>query len=360
MVRKLFSRGRLRRARQDVASNPSPMNYANLARQYAWAGGVGEALRVCEEGSEMFPGHPELTRLAQRLRKLRLEADLEELHEELAEAPRPAVWSQLCDVLLESGQHERAEETASRWLAEGQDPEAHLALARARVAQYLAELNRQIGRDAFQTLALAQEALPRDVRVWRLTLRLTVAIGAWGEARTAAQRVLDLEPGDPQTEALHRRLASMVEGAPDVDRALIHVQQSGRLVEAGDPRDQRATPSAEVRPLMKELTSRDGVNATVYVRGSTALVQGLRGATAERAARSVRSMVSSARATARGMGLGHVSELEMTGDFGSMVVAAGELDAGALWYAGPVGPSERRSLMDMVGAGAGRTQEQGR
>ena len=360
MVRRILARGKLRQARRELARNPSPMNYASLANQYAWGGGLREALRVAEEGLRLFKGNPELVRLSTRLRRIQQEDLLAELREELKEAPRPAVWNEICEILMDSGQYRRAEETARDWQLKAKDPEAALAIARACVMAYLTDLDRNSGRRAFEAVEHAQHALARDPRPFRLRLKLASDIGAWDDAREAAKRVLELDPGDPALEARYRSLCSMPTQSPDVERALINVQSTGRLVGGDMSRSQRNGPVGEVRPLLQDLYKRDGVAAAVYVRSSTALVQGMKGATAERGARSVRSMVLSGRSAARRLGLGQITEMELDGDFGSMLLVAGEMDAGALWCdKGRPAPGDRQALMNLVGAFTAPSQNAG-
>src|SRR6185436_44859 len=93
---------------------------------------------------------------------------------------------------------------------------------------------------------------------------------------------------------------------------------------------------AAVRPMLQSLVRESGVQAAFYVRGGTALVQGPKGATAERTARGVREIVQSCRSAARRLGLGQAQEARLEGSFGTLLVAPGELGSGALWCTGGV------------------------
>lgn len=354
LVRKLLSRNRVRKARQRLSAAPSPMTYASLAREHAIQGGVREALRICEEGLAAFPGSRELVTLADRIRQRQRERRMRDLKRVLREAPRPAVWQETCEILLESGQVGRAEECCLDWQDATRDAEATLMLARVRVERFLSDRNRDEGQTAFQTLDSAQYELARDPRLWELRLRLASRIGAWAEAHRAAGKLLELEPGNPGLEGRFRTLESMAAGAPDVDAALREVERTGllheeRLTEA----DRQTALARDVRPTLKRLAATEGVEAALYVRGGTALVQGPRGATAERAARAVRSIVQSGRTASRRLGLGHVSEMVITSSKGgTLTVAAGELDAGAAWTRSELPLEHRRILFDLAGVDA--------
>jgi len=109
--------------------------------------------------------------------------------------------------------------------------------------------------------------------------------------------------------------------------------------------------SGSIRPLLQALACEPGVQAALYARGATALVQGPKGATAERTARSVREVVLKSRTAARRLGLGQVQEVQLEGEFGTLLIAPGELGAGAVWCAGSALP--REALFDLVAAGEG-------
>jgi predicted regulator of Ras-like GTPase activity (Roadblock/LC7/MglB family) len=223
-------------------------------------------------------------------------------------------------------------------------------IATARVGAYLADRGRDAGRRAFGALDEAELVLKRDLRPLKLRLQLATRIGAWGEARTIVKTMLELEPGDLALEARYRSLQAMPQDAPDVDLALIHVERTGALSDGdAETGESVAVPVGEVRPLLQKMAGRDNVDAAVYVRGSTALVQGLRGAQAERIARAMRGVLQSGRAAARSLGLGQISGVEMEGGFGQLFLAAGEMDAGALWCRTSVRAGEKAELMNLLG-----------
>lgn len=352
LVRKLLSHGRVRQAKKRLSADPSPMSYAALAREYAWEGNTDEALRVCEEGLQAFPGNPELARLADRTRRAKREDRLGALKRELKESPRPAVWREMCEVLIESDQLVRAEECALEWLENAKDTEAKLMHARVCVQRFVEDRGREAGRRAFAVLDEVAGAMDRDPRVWRMRMELASRIGAWEEARKAAALLLELDPGDPALEGRYRTLASKAEGSPDIDLALREVERTGRLVDDERQAVRRELPQRDVRPLLQEMAGESGVHAVVYLRGSTALVQGQRGATAERAARAVRRIVKTGRTTARKLGLGQVSAVCLEGNFGTIAVVTGETDAGAVWCSGKLSPARERTLMNLAGVEA--------
>lgn len=348
---RLLSYGRVRRARQALAADPTPRNYLALAQQLSMAGRGAEAQRTCVEGLAAFPENIQLSRYHQRTKRAERETRLAELHRELAVAPRAPLWRELCEILIESDELARAEEEITRWLARDQDPEARYLLGRVLLARFYADRGRDQGRAALTALDEAIEHLPGDLRPLRAKLDFLTRIGAWKDARDCAARCLAVEPGTLELEGRYRTLSSRVEGAPTFERALYEVERSGKLAGEDAMADSRAS-AGSVQSLLRELAGQPDVQAALYVRGSTALVQGPKGATAERTARSVQSILAGSRSAARRLGLGQVFQIQLEGSFGTLSIAPGEQDAGAILCSGPLGRTREEALLGMAGLNA--------
>jgi tetratricopeptide (TPR) repeat protein len=291
LFQRLLTRSRLKGVRQALADDPSARNYLALAHEHARVGEMAEVQRVCEEALQSFPGHAELQRLCDRARNLLLETRTRELVRELHDAPRPGLYRELCELYLEAGRVEKAEETALAWYQESNDPNAQLARAQARLRRFLDDKRREDGKLAAELLDQAEKQLPGDDRPLRIRLDLVCAVGAWREARKVLSQLLEMTPGDPLLETRFRSLAAVADGAPSFDAALRESERSGRLQIDEPVRAAGAVPTLSIRPMLKELAASHGVQAALFERGATALVQGPRGATAERTARAVREIV---------------------------------------------------------------------
>jgi hypothetical protein len=193
--------------------------------------------------------------------------------------------------------------------------------------------------------------LPGDLRPLRAKLDFLTKIGAWRDARDCAARCLAAEPGTLELEGRYRTLAARAEEAPPFERALYEVERSGKLVGEDALLDARAS-AGSVQALLRELATQPDVQAVMYVRGATALVQGPKGATAERTARTVQSILAGSRSTARRLGLGQVFQIQLEGSFGTLSIAPGEQDAGAILCSGPLGRSREEALLGMAGLNA--------
>jgi hypothetical protein len=259
----------------------------------------------------------------------------------------------MCEILLGSGQVSRAEDICQDWLETTGEPEARLMLARVRLERFFEERNREAGRRANEALGEAVVALPRDPRPLELIVSFAERIGAWGEARRALAALLELSPGDPALEGRYRTLESRVAGAPDLTTALRAVERTGVLIDDEPEPERKEVASRDVRPLLQELAATPGIRAALYLRGGTALVQGPKGATAERAARAVRQVVLTGRGVARRLGLGALADVSVeVGSGGMLRVTAGELDAGALLCEGKPTAAQEKALVDLAGVDA--------
>ena len=84
ILRKIMStRGRLKRAAESLAEEPTARNYVALAREYTALGLPEEVERVCHEGLALHPEDGELQRLSDRAHHLVLEDRIQMLQAEL-------------------------------------------------------------------------------------------------------------------------------------------------------------------------------------------------------------------------------------------------------------------------------------
>lgn len=346
MITRLISRTRARQASKKLAQDPSVENYIELARSCATAGRLEEARQVCEEGLQVHPGNGELRRLSDRATELLREDRIRDLSRDLARAPRPALWRELCELFLQSGRPGRAEQMADDWFAATSEPESQLYRAQVAVERFYSDRRREDGMRAFELYDEAQRMMPGDERPLRGRLELASRCGAWLDVRTTVARLLELHPGDPQLEGRFRSVCSLAERSPGVEQALRQVELTGRFVD--DEQENEQGPAVRsVRPELQGLTAEAGVKAAFYVRGGTALVQGPKGATAERMARSVRELVGAARMSARRLGLGRALDLRIEGSFGTVLLAAGDVGGAALWCEGSVPPRLEQRVTEL-------------
>lgn len=349
LIQKFLSRGRVRSLSKQVAKNPTARNYVVLAQEHARLSNFKEVIRVCEEGEALHPGNVELTRMLGRVGALEREGRMRELQRLLSTCARPALWREACELLTQSANFERAEEQAREWFVQTNDAEAQLYMALARSERFFADRQREDGSQAFTYCMAAKSAMPDDERVLRCQWRLTSSIGAFGEARKALARLLELHPGDPELEASFRSMLSRDGESRSVEDALRMVERTGQLVDDVEP-PAAVRGSASARPVLQTLEAPDYVHAAFYVRGGTALVQGPRGATAERCARSMREIIQATSGISRRLGLGGAIDVQVEGDFGVLTAVPGEMGASALWATKAANKNERLLLSELAGS----------
>ena len=253
LVRRVLSRNRIKAARQTLAEDASPRTYAALAKEYAMIGSTQEVRRVCQEGLKAFPGNAELSRMVERASRLEREERYAELKRELEQAPRPALWREMCQIMIESGRLKRAEEIADRWIESKDDLDSRLMLARVRHERFLADRARAQGQSAAKALDDAIKLGPADSRTWRLKLEFLMKVGAWKDARQVVAQLLQLEPGSPDLEGRFRTLDARADESPSLERALLEVERTGRL--ADDEQRSGTVAGSAVRPILRRLAS---------------------------------------------------------------------------------------------------------
>lgn len=363
LFERLLSRSRLRQARQRLASEATPQSYAALAEEHARAGDMDSVLQVCEEGLELFPEDRGLERLATRARQLALEGRMRELSREIREAPRAALYREMCEILLETGRFRRAEEVAAEWYERCEDASALLTSAHACAQRFFVDRSRDEGRRAWDMLGRFERESPPDERSLHLRARLASAVGCWGDAIRAVTQLLELHPGNRVLEARFRMLSTLPDRVESFEQGLRELEKTGRFADEGQ--DGEGTVDAghatAIRPILKDLGRADGVEAALFTRGSTALVQGLKGATAERTARAVRDVVQASRTTARRLGIGQGLEVLLEGDFGVLLIASSTDGSAALWQRDPVTEVHQRELAALISrsGSAGEGEERG-
>jgi len=352
LLSRFTHRNRIRKAARTLALDPSPRSYVNLAREYVVAGNYREVLRVCTEGLEIHTGNAELRRMAQRAQSIGLDKRIKTLQRESSASPRPALFKELCEVALQSGKLDRAEEVAREWYEHSKDGESTYFLARVCCERFFTDRRKDDGQKAFELTNEAKELLGNDPRPLQLQLELTSRTGAWQEARKCIARLLELMPGDPDLEARFRTVLAHCDDAKPFDRTLNVVERTGQFID--DQLESDRNSKVAVRPMLQKLSADDSVRAAVYLRGGTALVQGPHGATADRTARAVRDVVQASRSAARRLGLGRPAEVLLEGAFGSLLLAPSEASTSAVWCSGAIQRQHEELLKDLSGmAGIG-------
>ena len=186
---KITARNKIRKASRELAWDPSARNYIALAREHVAAGNTETVLRICKEGLEVHPGDADLKRFADRALQLKLETRIRALQQDLKVSPRPALWREMCDLLLVSGKRGKASKVATEWNRVSKDGESLFYRARVCAEIFFADRSAVDGRQAFKFAKEAQKLLRGDPRPLELQLEIASRCGAWHEARRCIARL---------------------------------------------------------------------------------------------------------------------------------------------------------------------------
>ncbi|HPF14637.1 MAG: hypothetical protein H6830_00605 [Planctomycetes bacterium] len=342
------SKKRIRAALRRLGAEPSAENYVAVAREHVVVGNLQDILRVCSEGLSLHPGNAELMRIAERARQLQLDSRIRTLRQDLTLSPRPALWRELCDVLLECGRLQHAEETAEQWWNQAGGGESTFYRARARASQFFQGCRASDGKVAWDLALEAVREMPGDSRPLEVQYDISKAAGAWAEARKVLARILEISPGHPQHEQRFRDASQRVHDSKSLRAGLAEIEATGRF--ADSPEANGGQSNVAIRPLLKRMGADSDVKAVIFQRGGTALVQGLHGGTADRTARAVREVGVSTRSSARRIGIGRSLEVSVEGEFGSLVIALGTMGTAACWGRSYRKPEHADALQTIVGA----------
>ncbi|MFT4646929.1 MAG: hypothetical protein ACI87O_001551 [Planctomycetota bacterium] len=325
----LTSKKRIRTALRRLGQDGSAENYIAVAREHVVVGNLQDILRVCSEGLTLHVGNVELMRIAERARQLQLDSRINFLRKDLTLSPRPALWRELCDVLLECGRLGRAEETAEQWSKQSGGGESVYYRSRARASLFANSCRAADGKAAWDFAMAAVREMPGDTRPLEVQYDVASSVGAWADARKVLARILEISPGHPQHEQRFRDASQRVHDSKSLRAGLSEAEATGHLVDSADTG--KSQSNVAIRPMLKRLGNDLDVKAVVFQKGGTALVQGLHGGTADRTARAIREVGMATRAGARRIGLGRSVEVSIEGDFGSLVIALGTTGAAACW-----------------------------
>jgi hypothetical protein len=356
ILRRVLAAGRLRELERALADSPTAEAYAELAQEHALRGDAASALSVAREGLAAQRADERLRRLVERSTALLREERLRELARQLQSAPREALRAEHCMLLLEAGRVDRALEAALDWERHGGGAEARLRQAEARLRRYDTGRRREDAQQALAALASAAAESPADPRPWRARAELCAKIGAWAEARVAVARLLELAPGDAALEARHRTLGALAVGSKGIDAALREVELGGRFSDEAEVDEAEAAPSAALPELIARAATRPGVRAACVLRGATALLQGEKGASAERSARGLRDSLAASRAFARKLGLGALREVQLDHEAATILGACGEAASAALRVDSTSGAEHHAALAELLRAASARRE----
>ena len=93
----------LAKLRRQARKAPSPASFGVLAERHVALGQIDQALRIAEQGLELFPNSERLASVRLFAKKKRLTGQIRKLREDLARRPSPVAYTQLAEIYRELG-----------------------------------------------------------------------------------------------------------------------------------------------------------------------------------------------------------------------------------------------------------------
>jgi tetratricopeptide (TPR) repeat protein len=235
----------LARLRRQVRRAPSPSTFGGLAERLIALGEVDEALRVAEEGLELFPDSDRLAHVRLFAKKGRLSGQIRKLREDLQRRPNPLTYSQLAQIYRELGSHDEALSIAAECAERFPLNEApYLIQGEIRIERFRRDM---IAKDG----AIAEAALKKVARLnaHNVTAHLHLAeiyylVGLLPECRKHLRQVLTIMPAAKDVQDFLRDMDATPDAGSEsesFEELVEKVEKNGAF--ANDP-DRFPNPSA--------------------------------------------------------------------------------------------------------------------
>jgi tetratricopeptide (TPR) repeat protein len=321
---RIARRRELRRLRKKVFESPTPEGIRDLAHRLVWASETEEALRVVEDGVERFPESNSLKSFLATFKKNRLRETIDRLLQILDTRPLPEAYGQLADIYREVGELDQALDVCRRCRSKFPDSDIpYLIQGRIGADRFRRTLTVRDGRYAIDNLEKAAEIDPLGLKAHVHLAEILLAIGAARRARTHLAAVIKHTALDDRLDVLQSRIdaaaAADTGEEADVDTLLIQVETRQSLAHNPWEEVRREGSSADEGAAQIELQKRFG--ALKGSRGAALSVGDGSNSFEAQPLHSVLSQVATiCDASARGMDLGSMNGVFLSGEFGHVVI----------------------------------------
>jgi tetratricopeptide (TPR) repeat protein len=221
---------------REVLANPTPQNMVSLVERYMAAGKEDKALEVSRKAVEKFPDSEKCQTTYQNVRKLQLQAEIQDLNKSLRRAPSKSHYERLADIYhRELGNRNKAFETALEGLAKFPASDGlHMISGQVRMDRFHQDFLANDFVEAVRHFERAASANPQNYKALVSLGRLYAEAGAYYKAKPVFEQVLRANPGDENTEALLRMVtANLARAVPSLDDALAEIESRRALSPEG-------------------------------------------------------------------------------------------------------------------------------
>jgi tetratricopeptide (TPR) repeat protein len=185
----------LSRLRRQTRRAPSPAAYGELAERLIALGEVEPALRIAEEGLELFPDSERLAHVRLFAKKGRLAGEIRRLRDDLQRRPNPATYVRLAGLYRELGSHDEALAIAAECAERFPLNEApYLVQGEIRVERFRRDLIAKDGVIAEAALTKVVRLNSHNVAAHVRLAELYWLVGMTGACRRHARHVASVAP----------------------------------------------------------------------------------------------------------------------------------------------------------------------
>ena len=315
----------LRRLEQRAKEQPSPSTFVDLGQVYINLDLHDKAERMAEDGLALFPKSIELRQLLDCARRGLRHRRATELRAKVTRAPNPKLYRELALIQIELGDSNALHATCQEWsLRFPDDAGCWLVLGQSRLTNFYRDLAAREGQEAVQCLERAVAMDPKDVESRRLLSEVLYRVGAVHEAQKHMETLRELDPADPEIEALLSHVAALPDRGADVAALLDEVESHGCLahpsLHAGVQAPAGDRSMSQVREGLAQIAELEGVEKATFIRGSKAMVKGAIRDGRDPFLRIVRVTAKAAHRFARRLDIGSASKTVVEGDFGRICI----------------------------------------
>ncbi len=276
---------------REVLANPTPQNMVSLVERYMAAGNEDKGLEMARKAVEKFPQSEKCQTTYQNVRKLQLQAEIQDLNKTLRRAPSKSHYERLADIYhRELGNRNKAFETALEGLAKFPNSDGlHMISGQVRMDRFHQDFLANDFVEAVRHFEKAASANPQNYKALVSLGRLYGEAGAYYKAKPVLEQVLRANPGDEHLESLLRLVTSnLARAVPSLDDALAEIESRRALSPEGEeacrifePASRSQAPQVNPAKLDAFLVGFEGMNgykcSAVLLRDGTCAAAHTRG-----------------------------------------------------------------------------------
>lgn len=197
------SNRKLRRAKNEVKNNLSPVSAASLINAYISAGEIDNALYVARQAQDLFPRSATMLDTIQRLNNIKYNEEIRSLQSEISQKPNPITYARLADLFYSMGENDKALEVCLIGSEKFPDYEGnYLIVGKLRYQRWKKDGLAADGKLAVEFFEKALDLNPENYKTMLQLAEIYLQIGAVEEGKKKLKGVLHATPDDQRANQL--------------------------------------------------------------------------------------------------------------------------------------------------------------